>query len=810
VLIVHIEPNIKLDFSDVLIKPKRSTLQSRKDVDLVRNFTYKNSRKTFSGIPLIAENMDTVGTLAMADEFKKANMITALHKHIPTKDIIEFLDKNPDHIDLFFVSIGMSEKELVRFEEIFKHHPTVSICVDVANGYTEQFVSFISRVRSRFPSTTIMAGNVVTSEMTEQLILSGADIVKVGIGSGCLTGDARILMSDGTYKNIVDVKAGDHIITMTGESAAVKRQWCTGHKKVQTIRHGHFHTPLALTSNHECFVGDLNSVSQSTIWGRGYKRILETTTRFGESKIKWKPVSELQKDAAMLPNNIKWDLPENFEYDISEYFKNKKYLNQYNTKIQSTYNLGYLFGYFMGDGNSTIPLSVNKKRNTKSFTGRCQWYINSKDVDDIEKLSNVIYNVIGKECVVKDSNSKLLTTLTLYSKQWAHLFDSFGKLQKKHLPKKYLCTNKEYVQGLHDGLVDSDGHTTAEGQINFCNTSKQLIELFGWVTFHLTGSYPNVLNNGKRCSYLVKNPRWDGYRSFLAISHKKRQLENYQIIKILDTTNESDSMVPVYDLEIDHCSHSFIANNMIVHNSVRTTRKQTGVGYPQLSAIIECADSAHGLGGLICADGGCTIPGDVAKAFGGGADFVMLGGMLAGHDECGGEIRGGGATLKYITNMPKPEAIDQNAVGFVIRHDGTEDGPIVTTIQENVCNTMRQLYHMQQKLEETYSLQHPLVRKYPELFDIDRTNTRMQFYGMSSSTAMNKHNGGVANYRSSEGKTVMIQYKGPVKNTILDILGGLRSACTYIGSKTLKEISKRTTFIKVNNTHNKVFVNNIS
>lgn len=153
----------------------------------------------------------------------------------------------------------------------------------------------------------------------------------------------------------------------------------------------------------------------------------------------------------------------------------------------------------------------------------------------------------------------------------------------------------------------------------------------------------------------------------------------------------------------------------------------TGVGYPQLSAIIECADAAHGLGGLICADGGCNVPGDIAKAFGAGADFVMLGGMLAGHDES-----------------------EQK----VVKIDG-------------------------------------------EKF--------LQFYGMSSDTAMKKHKGGVAEYRASEGKTVNIPYRGAVTNSLQDILGGLRSTCTYVGARRLKELSKCTTFVRVSQQINNVF-----
>lgn len=113
-------------------------------------------------------------------------------------------------------------------------------------------------------------------------------------------------------------------------------------------------------------------------------------------------------------------------------------------------------------------------------------------------------------------------------------------------------------------------------------------------------------------------------------------LTKFNLIEITDI-KEVTIECPVYDFEVAK-DHSYIANDIVVHNSVCTTRKMTGVGMPQLSAIIECADSAHGLGGHVCADGGITCPGDLGKAFGAGADFVMMGGVFAGHDECDGEI----------------------------------------------------------------------------------------------------------------------------------------------------------------------------
>jgi GMP reductase len=338
---MRIEEDIKLDFKDVLIRPKRSTLSSRRAVDLVRRYKFKHSHYEWSGVPVMAANMDGVGTLAMAHALYQHRMFTCLVKNIDAMYIETTIqDFGCDH---FAVSTGTSERDFERLSGIINEHKEIKfICIDVANGYSETFGDYVEEVREAWPDKTIIAGNVVTADMTQELILRGADIVKVGIGPG----------------------------------------------------------------------------------------------------------------------------------------------------------------------------------------------------------------------------------------------------------------------------------------------------------------------------------------------------------------------------------------------SVCTTRIQTGVGYPQLSAIIECSDAAHGLGAHIVADGGCTCPGDVAKAFGAGADFVMLGGLLAGHDEGGGEVKDG----------------------------------------------------------------------------------KITFYGMSSDTAMDKHHGGVAEYRSSEGRTVEIPYKGAVKTTVLDLLGGLRSACSYVGAPTLKQLSKCATFIRVTKQYNDIFV----
>lgn len=344
---MRIEEDIKLGFKDVLIRPKRSTLKSRSQVDLIRRFSFKYSSIFWSGIPIIAANMDTIGTFQMAQSLSKFNILTAVHKYYSFQKWKSFISlSSKDVLNHVIVSIGTSDEDFSKIKKIFSLSSDLKyICIDVANGYSEHIVSFLKLVRSFFPDKIICAGNVVTGEMVEELILAGADIVKVGIGPG----------------------------------------------------------------------------------------------------------------------------------------------------------------------------------------------------------------------------------------------------------------------------------------------------------------------------------------------------------------------------------------------SVCTTRVKTGIGYPQLSAIIECADASHGLGVHIISDGGCTVSGDIAKAFGGGADFVMLGGILAGHSECSGEI-----------------------------------------------------------IEEK-------SKKY------------MLFYGMSSISAMNRHAGKIAGYRASEGKTVKIPFRGSVDVTIRDILGGLRSSCTYVGAEKLKELTKRTTFIRVTEQENCIF-----
>ena len=221
------------------------------------------------------------------------------------------------------------------------------------------------------------------------------------------------------------------------------------------------------------------------------------------------------------------------------------------------------------------------------------------------------------------------------------------------------------------------------------------------------------------------NSKWD----FMGID-----VANGYTISVIDAVKSLREKVPNATIVVGNVVTADMTQELILAGadiikvgvgpgSVCTTRIKTGVGYPQLSAVMECADAAHGLNAHIIADGGCNSSGDIVKAFAAGADFVMIGGMLSGHDECDGEIIDG----------------------------------------------------------------------------------KMKFYGMASESAMSRHNVPHREYRGVEGKTVEVEYKGPVDKTIVDILSGIRSACTYIGAEKLKSLSKCATVIRVNDTHNRVY-----
>ena len=181
---MRIEEDLKLDYSDVLFRPKRSTLSSRKDVNLKRTYKFKYSNNEWSGIPIMAANMDGVGELGIAEKLSNYGMITCLTKQHDIKKIKQFKKIKSIYPNIA-LSIGIKKEDFQNLDKVLKEYSFIKfLCIDVANGYSERFSAFLKSVRDKYPTKTIIAGNVVTADMTQELILSGADIVKVGIGPG--------------------------------------------------------------------------------------------------------------------------------------------------------------------------------------------------------------------------------------------------------------------------------------------------------------------------------------------------------------------------------------------------------------------------------------------------------------------------------------------------------------------------------------------------------------------------------------------------------------------------------------------------
>jgi GMP reductase len=220
--------------------------------------------------------------------------------------------------------------------------------------------------------------------------------------------------------------------------------------------------------------------------------------------------------------------------------------------------------------------------------------------------------------------------------------------------------------------------------------------------------------------------------------------------------------------------------------SVCTTRLTAGVGYPQFSAIVECKNAAHGLkNGLICSDGGCRRGCDVSKAFGGGADFVMLGGAFAGTDECEGE-------WETKTTPYRRELIGYEPTIKVSDIKVKLDPGLYPGAFQNIDDGDKEF--------RRFSYNKPIYEE-----SGGPQKVALKFYGMSSKEANDKYNGGVKPYKTAEGKCVKIPYKGPAEKVLLDIMGSVRSGCTYVGAESLKDYSKCCTFIRVSRTHNTVY-----
>ncbi|HEY8504887.1 MAG TPA: IMP dehydrogenase [Gemmataceae bacterium] len=619
-------------------------------------------------------------------------------------------------------AVGVHDYE--RAESLIRAGVDVLV-VDSAHGHSRNVIQTLRELKQQF-AIDVIAGNVATAEGARALADAGADAVKVGIGPGCFAAGTRILMADATYKNIEDVRPGDRVINMHGEPVRVVRAWCTGVREVMAVRHTASYRETYVTPDHRYYVGDLNTTALETVASKGFAAVLARPTKRGVSKLGWKAVGTLRRDVLLLPRRIAFELPDRITIDLAEFALRPARLARYKREVTESYELGYLFGAFLGGGHAFL----NRVRN--SDIGRVSWYFGKGEGEIAAKLARCVGAVTGVTVEPRQDGS--LTTVHLYSLQWARLLGSFGKRHEKHLPQKYLCGDPLYLRGLFDGLMDSDGTTDGGGRLCFRNSSPRVVELFNVLCFLLEGSFPNTATEKPSAGGLAGTTAErcrESYRSRLNVSHRKRHSGAYQVVKPLGS-RPLGVAVPVYDIEVDCPTHSFIADNTIVHNSICTTRVVSGVGVPQMTAIAGAARGLRGTDVPIIADGGIRYSGDITKALAGGAHSVMIGGLFAGLAESPGRtILYKGRSFKVYRGMGSLGAMiagsgDRYSQSEAARGDGKEAGKLVP-----------------------------------------------------------------------EGVEGRVPYKGPLGPFVYQLIGGVRAGMGYCGARNLEDLRTKARFIQV-------------
>jgi inosine-5'-monophosphate dehydrogenase len=614
-------------------------------------------------------------------------------------------------------AIGVRDYE--RAESLLKAEVDFLV-VDSAHGHSLNVIETVKEVKRRF-AVDVVAGNIASVEGAKALAKAGADAIKVGIGPGCFAAGTRVLMANATYKNIEEIKDGDRVINMYGEPVTVKKAWCTGVREVMAVRHTASYRETVVTPDHRYYSGDLNTVAKATASKKSTVAVLENQTESKVCKLGWTEIGKLGQDAMLLPKRVAFELPEHFGIAPGgSTVRKNKLLTRYPTEIQDSYELGYVFGTFLCDGHACFHM------HKRTLIGQVSWFLRPKKQETVEKLVRCLQALSG--IVIHPQSSDQTIDIHLCSFEWAVLLSRLGKQEERHLPPEYMCGNPQYLQGLLDGLMDSNGQVDDRGRLDFSHPSPKLVELFGVLCLLMEGSFPEAATEEPTSEIQVRPE----YRARLNVSHRKRHLKEFQVVKKLED-RRLNVAVPVYDIEVDCPTHSFIADNAIVHNSICTTRVVSGVGVPQITAIHNAVEGLKGMGIPIIADGGIRYSGDITKALAAGANVVMIGGLFAGLAESPGEmILYKGRSFKAYRGM--------GSMGAMMAGSG------------------------------------------------DR-------YGQPTSAAPAKTTG--TRKLVPEGVEGRVPYKGPLAPFVYQLVGGLRAGMGYCGTRNIEELRTRARFIQV-------------
>lgn len=643
------------DFEHINLIPKKCIVDSRSECDT----SFQFGKHKFK-LPIIPANMECVINEEIAETLAKNGYFYVMHRF--GIDNVDFIRKMKAKELITSISIGVNQDsyELIdklRYSNLIPDY----ITIDIAHGHAIKMERMIKYIRSfeLLKDVFIIAGNVCTPEAVKDLSEWGANAIKAGVAPGCFKAGTRVLMANGIYKNIEEINIGDFVINKDGNPVKVLNVMNQGFKHVMRLKNNLHYDDTFVTKDHQFFIGDLSTSSPKSISSSGIAKLLDKQAKTvpKSSKYKWKEIGNCDWDntLALFPKNIKWDLPENFTIDLNETLnrglceEDKIITNGgkspviFNRYLNSSYELGYIFGTFLGNGSAKIE--INKISNTEC--GNVSWSFADYKTEICEKLCKSIKTVLDIDINYEKVKNKNVNVIYLYNKCLTKVLYDFGKKTNKHLPEKYYCKNKEYIEGLFDGLINSDGCIRGPKgkQINtiysFTNTSIYLIELFHWCCFNLGISYTtrkddmkNIQGNLKGLSdNSIFNQTYD-----IKTHTMNRFTQNYLYSNILNFDTKTE-LTETWDIEVDCPTHSFVANNMIVHNSACLTYMATGFGSRgnQASMIQECAK--HKPEGIyLIADGGIREAGDIAKSIALGADMIMAGGMFSGLVDSPGNI----------------------------------------------------------------------------------------------------------------------------------------------------------------------------